>query len=161
MRAVQPGDVIFIGGEALWFQAGQSLDPRTANYGHVGIAMLVHGRLLVAEATGSPTTAGSVGHSTPAAFLAHAERALILRPADPDGLQAAISEILESRPTFDQQFSLDTARAIYCTELVWRGLSAVHGAEAPRPVQVMGRPAVTPRTLMESPLLRVVSRFGS
>ena len=70
------------------------------------------------------------------------------------------SDLARGAP-FDAAFSLDTEEALYCTELVWRALTAAAGEDAaPRKTERVGRLFVAIDDLQASPLLERRWRAG-
>lgn len=156
------GDVVFIAVDsALWAQVASATSTPERRFGHVGVAAYDRdGALRIVHASGSPTSDGGVVAEAPAQFWREADRVAIYRPQRAALAQAtagAAMRFAELHVPFDQNFSLDSADALYCTELVWRALSRALGGDAlPEKRRVAGRAAVTLAMLETYPLLREV-----
>jgi len=158
-----PGDIVFIGGTGGWADIGAQLSKTDKRYGHVGIAIEDEGALMIVHASGAPATGGTVTTTPYAAFIAHSAQVGIYR-ADHDRLTAGITENAAKAASdalpFDDAFSLETADAVYCTELVWRALSEAMGKDAvPQKSKILGQDAITLEDLQLSPHLRPVHAF--
>lgn len=162
--AALPGDVIFKKGDGLWGRLAARFSDNDDGYGHVGIVDQRDGELVVIHAGGDPATRnGRVQESRFSDFLGAARAAALYRPLlDEKGagaeLDYALAAVRRNAP-FDAAFSLDTEEALYCTELVWRALSAGLGEDAaPEKSERGGKVYVAIDDLQESRFLQPVWR---
>jgi hypothetical protein len=158
-----PGDVVFIGVDAaLWARTAATLSTPEHRFGHVGMAARDSaGRMVIVHATGSPTANNArVITAAPADFAAEADRIGIYRPLETVSAPAAARAALDFAArnlAFDKDFRLESEDALYCTELIWRALSAAAGRDvAPNKPHLMGRSAITLETLETSPVLQEI-----
>lgn len=170
----ESGDVIFRRGTGLVSRAVLSVDARS-RFSHIGIIHLVAGEPLVIHA--SPGT--SLADPTkimiePMADFFAADQTLaaaLYRPrkdyreAGEQAAAIAYGYVLEER-LFDVAFSLETAEALYCTELVWRsyleaGLDLVGGKLDQLSIPLYQEKCLLPSSLEMSPYLYHVHNFGS
>ncbi|MGV6819292.1 MAG: YiiX/YebB-like N1pC/P60 family cysteine hydrolase [Parvularcula sp.] len=159
----QPGDIVFIGDSGGWADIGAQLSDKDKRYGHVGIAVEEDGAMMIVHASGAPATGGTVTTTPYSVFIGHSGQVGIYR-TDEEWLTATITEKAAQAATdalpFDDAFSLKTADAVYCTELIWRVLSEVIGKDAvPQKSKILGQDAITLEDLQLSPHLRPVRQF--
>ncbi len=156
---IRAGDVVFIGVDrAVWARIASASSNPARRFGHVGVAVRgAAGELAIVHASGSPVAKNArVVTETPETFAAVADRVGVYRLRN---ASAAAPFALAARAyvgqAFDTDFSLASVDALYCTELVWRALSAVAGSDiAPEKPSVGGREIITLGAIEASPLLR-------
>ncbi len=148
-----------------WARLAARFNADGEGFGHVGIvAAGDDGALIVIHAGGDPARAdGRVQEAELTAFLATAREAALYRPlADEAGIAALIAYAAARAAAdapFDRRFSLETADALYCTELVWRALSLAVGKDAvPEKTMRAGAAYIALDDLAESPDLVPVWR---
>lgn len=163
LRLLQPGDVVFISvPTAFWAVLASNWSLPEYRHGHVGmVSRAGPGRLAVVHASGNPTLANAKVIAVPLAeFVEGASRVDIFRPTRKSaalGSAAAADGFARAHLAFDSDFSLATPRSLYCSELVWRALSAGFGQDIlPRKSRVAGRDAILLRDLESSRYLRLV-----
>lgn len=163
--AAQPGDVLFKSGGGLWGRLAANFSSTDRRYGHVGlVAAGTDGYLMVIHAGGDPASReGRVMREPLTHFLGASERAALYRPAlGEDALANLVSFAVreaERQTPFDSAFSLDSTDALYCTELIWRALSAASDGDAtPNKSQRSGKVYIALDDLQMSPLLAPVWR---
>jgi len=166
--AARPGDVLFKSGGGMWGVLAANFSTRDRTYGHVGVvAETAEGVVVVIHAGGDPASRqGRVMASPFDEFLGASSRAALYRPrldgARTGLLLAYAGAAAERKTPFDTGFSLDTEEALYCTELVWRALSAASGADAvPGKSERGGRTYIALDDLQASPLLAPLWRSAS
>lgn len=166
--AARPGDVLFKSGGGMWGVLAANFSTRDRTYGHVGVVAEGAGRgLVVIHAGGDPVSRqGRVMASPFDEFLGASSRAALYRPRldQPHvaAFIAAADAAAERRTPFDTAFSLDSEEAVYCTELVWRALSAASGADAvPGKSERGGKTYIALDDLQASPFLAPVWRSAS
>ncbi len=142
LAAARPGDVLFKAEPMFWARLAARFNADGEGFGHVGIvADGGDGALIVIHAGGDPARAdGRVQEADFAVFLRSASEAALYRPqADETGVGVLIAyaaaRAAQEAP-FDRRFSLASADALYCTELVWRALSLAVGRD-PVPEKTM------------------------
>jgi hypothetical protein len=135
-RLAKAGDVLFKSDGGLWGRLADSFSRSHPGFGHVGlVAIGADGALSVIHAGGDPISREGRVQETPLeAFLARATIAALYRPslsADEAATSLAFARAAARRAApFDSDFSLATEDRLYCTELVWRALSAALGRDA-------------------------------
>jgi hypothetical protein len=132
LAAAEPGDIIFISAGGTWSEFARFLSRREKLYSHVGVIAKGRDGLVVIHAGGNPLqTEAGVHADTVGFFMAAVTRVGLYRM--PEALRgrflAYVRGASERRLPFDNGFSLDTADRLYCTELIWRGLTAALGAD--------------------------------
>ncbi|MCL5746448.1 MAG: hypothetical protein M1541_21370, partial [Acidobacteria bacterium] len=146
------------------------LDPQSS-YSHVGIVGETQGRMSVVHSVvdEAPVTTGSVRADSVSQFLSpdRAAAAAVYRLRD-ESPEFAMKSELASRVAadfasrhvrFDRDFDLDTADAVYCTELIWRayksaGVELVSEDFPTISFCLKRRRAILPSTLQNSSRLR-------
>ncbi|MGB3624875.1 MAG: YiiX/YebB-like N1pC/P60 family cysteine hydrolase [Henriciella sp.] len=156
---IRPGDLVFKGAStAVWTELAARWSRGDKRWGHVGIVTEVPGTccdpILIVHAdtgTGDPGHEAAPGEiigevrAVPLAdFLSDVDQAGLYR-LDLDAAQRArliayAEEAATAHIPFDRGYSIDSANNLYCTELVWRALSAGLETDAiPQKSQSMGR----------------------
>lgn len=165
MEIARAGDVVFKSEGGLWGRIADSFSARGEGFGHVGlVATDAAGALVVIHAGGDPVSrAGRVQATAFADFLKASKMAALYRPAlDEAGLAAALAyaaDAVRRAAPFDSDFSLETADRLYCTEFVWRALSAGLGDDAvPERSMRAGKAYVALDDLQRSPQLALAWR---
>lgn len=160
LPALEAGDILFKGAETgagTRLAASWSLeDPR---WGHVGIVVAgPDGALQVVHAdTGKPGEIGAVRQVELATFLEDVSVLGIYEVALSGPWRQAYLGYAEAAvgSPFDRAFSLSSETSLYCSELVWRALSAGLGRDAvPEKSRRYGRTYVSLSDLSGNPLLR-------
>lgn len=142
------GDVVFFSAPGVfWADSASRWSLPEYRHGHVGIAVATAHGLRVVHAKGSPIQANARVVSEPLpVFLAEARSVSVFRPhaqSAAGGVASAALAYSSIGTSFDSEFSLETADRLYCTELVWRALSAGYGRDVlPRQSVVLGRRAI-------------------
>jgi len=162
LSGLKPGDLLFKGAETATgtrIAAGWSLGDK--RWGHVGIVVAgAGGGLEVIHAdTGQPGETGEVRRVPLAAFLSDVYT-LGLYETGLEGARSgaylAYAESVVGLP-FDRGFSLKSEGSLYCSELVWRALSAGAGTDIqPQKSERFGRVYVSVSDLSENGLIREV-----
>lgn len=125
------------------------------------------GSLIVIHAGGDPISReGRVQRAALASFLERATVSALYRPALAEPQIAGALEFARRAADlgspFDSDFSLETADRLYCTELIWRALSAGLGRDAvPEKSTRSGRVYVALDDLQRSPALTLAWRSAS
>ena len=161
---LQSGDVIFLSApQALWARLASRWSLPRFRHGHVGIVVVdAQGRVGVVHAGGNPTQSEAVVREVSLRrFLHEAQTASVFRLRDPEAA-VAVARVAQSfaraRVPFDTDFSLATRDRLYCSELVWRAMSAaLHRDVVPRKYVDYGRPAIRLSDLETSPDLVLVA----
>lgn len=160
---LRPGDVVFISvPDALWARIAAQWSLPRYGHGHVGMVVATGaGGVIVVHAGGSPTRGEARITRTPLADFAHAaQRIDVFRPVRDEAARqaaAAADDYAAQRLGFDADFSLDTPKRLYCTEMIWRALSAgFHQDVLPVKSRLAGRAAVLPRDLETTSYLRLI-----
>lgn len=154
------GDLVLIGGHALWFQAGVGLSETRPAYGHVGIVTATAPDILVLEASGSPFDNGKIAESELSHFLREAEWLSIVRPLrDADHLVSHAKAAAETAKGFDSEFDLTERDALYCTELIDVAMreAGVFTPLARR--SVLDREVILPEAIRFHPDFRVIAEL--
>ncbi|MBK8198734.1 MAG: hypothetical protein IPK75_10210 [Acidobacteria bacterium] len=163
LTGLKAGDLIFKGAETgtgTRVAAGWSLGDK--RWGHVGI-VAAHpggGFDVIHADTGQPGEAGEVRRVPLAAFLADVYTAGIYEVhLEGDQRKAYLAEAeAEIGLPFDRGFSLASTNAVYCSELVWRALSAGAGGDIqPEKTKRFGRVYISVSDISENPLVEEVA----
>lgn len=164
--AARPGDVLFKDGGGFWGGLAARFSSNDDGYGHVGIvAAADDGGLVVIHAGGDPVSQDGRVQKTPFDSFIGASRAIgLYRPALDE---AALSRALDyaeraavRAAPFDAAFSLETEDALYCTELIWRALTAGAGEDAaPNKSMRAGKVYIALDDLQASPVLLPMLRL--
>lgn len=165
LRGLQPGDLLFKGAETgtgTRIAAGWSLGDK--RWGHVGI-IAADGISVIHADTGEHARLGDPGQVrrvTLADFLADVTTlghyAIRL---EGDGRMAYLA-FAEGAVglAFDRGFTLESENSLYCSELVWRAMSAGAGEDIlPQKSERFGRVYVSVSDLSDHPLARELSVF--
>ena len=157
LPALEAGDLLFKGAETgagTRLAAGWSLGDK--RWGHVGI-VVDGGQSVIHADTGEPGEVGAVRKVTLADFLADVETLGIYEidlTGEARATYLAFAESAVGLP-FDHGFSVRSENSLYCSELVWRAMSAGLGTDAiPAKSERLGRTYVSISDLSEHPLLR-------
>ncbi len=157
---VEAGDLLFKGaGTGTGTQIAAIWSHGDKRWGHVGIAVANQdGSLSVIHAdTGAPRQTGKVVRVSLADYLSDVSDLGVYHidltgPARTAYL--AYAETVVGRP-FDRAFSLESDTSLYCTELVWRAMSAALGEDPlPAKSQRLGTDYISVSDLSGHPLLR-------
>lgn len=163
MTGLKAGDLIFKGAETgtgTRVAAGWSQGDK--RWGHVGI-VVAHpggGFDVIHADTGMPGEVGQVRRVPLSVFLTDVYTAGIYEVhLEGDQRAAYLAEAeAEIGLPFDRGFSLASANAVYCSELVWRALSAGAGADIqPEKTNRFGRVYVSLSDISENPLVQEVA----
>lgn len=156
---VRPGDLIFKGAStAVWTELAARWSTGDKRWGHVGIVtrvpeaccdpvMIVHADTGTGNPDNKPAPGEVIGEvrAVPIAqFLSDVDQTglfrLDLAPDQRERLVTYAETAAASRTPFDRGYSLDSPNNLYCTELVWRAMSAALETDAiPQKSQSMGR----------------------
>ncbi|MFN7178959.1 YiiX/YebB-like N1pC/P60 family cysteine hydrolase [Hyphomonas sp.] len=157
LPGLEAGDLLFKGAETgagTRVAAGWSLGDK--RWGHVGI-VADGGRSVIHADTGKPGEAGAVRKVALADFLADVETLGIYEidlTGEARATYLAFAESSVGLP-FDHGFSVRSENSLYCSELVWRAMSAGLGEDAiPEKSVRLGHTYVSISDLSEHPLLR-------
>jgi Permuted papain-like amidase enzyme, YaeF/YiiX, C92 family len=159
---LREGDVVLIGVDgAFWAEMASGFSRPDRRNGHAGIVVRgVDGALGIVHAGGSPVEgAAKVRWVSLGEFTAEADRVDILRPRDAKlaTRSAAIAASYQGL-TFDSDFTLDTPERLYCTELIWRAMSAAKGADiVPEKTLVLEKAYITLEALEANPALEEIA----
>ena len=160
LATAQEGDVIFIGDDGGWAFLGAAVSKTDKRYGHVGVVMVGADGLDVIDAGGHPFAPEATVERQPIAdFLKPAERLGLYRPTlKPADLKTYLAALTAADGTlFDHKFSLETEDRVYCTEYVWRALSAALGTDSvPSKTEWNGKLVISLEDLQTSPHLTPV-----
>ena len=157
LPGLETGDLLFKGAETgagTRVAAGWSLGDK--RWGHVGI-VADGGRSVIHADTGKPGEAGAVRKVALADFLADVETLGIYEIDLTGEARAGYLAFAESAVglPFDHGFSVRSENSLYCSELVWRAMSAGLGRDAiPDKSERYGRIYVSVSDLSEHSLLR-------
>jgi uncharacterized protein YycO len=160
LPVLEAGDVVFIGVDgAFWARTASEWSTPAHRFGHVGIAA---GADAIVHATGSPTANDArVTIASLADFTVEADRIGVYRPHDSALAQAAAAEARRFAAlglSFDKGFRLESRDSLYCSELIWRALSAGAGRDVtPAKQRFMGRDIITLADLETSALLSEIA----
>ena len=156
LPGLETGDLLFKGAETgagTRVAAGWSLGDK--RWGHVGI-VADGGRSVIHADTGKPGEAGAVRKVALADFLADVETLGIYEIDLTGEARAGYLAFAESAVglPFDHGFSVRSENSLYCSELVWRAMSAGLGRDAiPDKSERYGRIYVSVSDLSEHSLL--------
>ena len=159
---VESGDIIFIGGTDIWTQMAAAFSESDDRFGHTGILIREGSTLSVIEAGGFILGAEAGVAATPAEnFIRDAKDVAVFRPAlSPDAREAMLDyarAAAKAALPFDRDWRLDTADEVYCTEFVWRALSAgTEGDPVPARTMAGSLEIIALDDLLASPLLEEV-----
>jgi hypothetical protein len=161
----RPGDVLFKSGAGFWGRMAKRFSEEDKSFGHVGVVVNDEkGDIAIVHAGGNPLSpAGKVQKSEYDEFLRASEEVALYRPkTDGEGIEKLIAYLtnkMNLNAPFDKDFSLVTDDELYCTELVWRALSAAVGEDAvPEKTKRAGRLYIAIDDLQASPWLEPVWR---
>lgn len=156
LPALEAGDLLFKGAETgagTRLAAGWSLGDK--RWGHVGI-IADGGQSVIHADTGEPGEVGAVRKVALADFLADVETLGIYNidlTGEARAKYLAFAESAVGLP-FDHGFSIRSENSLYCSELVWRAMSAGLGRDAiPKKSERLGRTYVSVSDLSDHPLL--------
>lgn len=163
------GDIIFRRGVSVESEAVMALDGG-GTYSHVGIVKFVDGQAQVIHVTADePPGSPNVTRIEPLAqYLepARASAAAVYRVHAGDrqfvdGALRTADSYTNAKIPFDTAMDIDSASAMYCTELVWRayheaGLDLVDGKFETMTSPLMSGRFVLPSTLRRSPHLELI-----
>ncbi|HRI99687.1 MAG TPA: YiiX/YebB-like N1pC/P60 family cysteine hydrolase [Hyphomonas sp.] len=157
LPALESGDLLFKGAETgagTRIAAGWSLGDK--RWGHVGI-VADGGQSVIHADTGEPGEVGAVRKVALVDFLADVETLGVYEirlTGEAREKYVAFAESAVGLP-FDHGFSIRTENSLYCSELVWRAMSAGLGEDAvPEKSARLGRTYVSVSDLSDHPLLR-------
>lgn len=162
---LEPGDVIFFSApKAVWARVASEWSLPAYRHGHVG--MIVAGRdgvPMVVHASGDPLRRKAIVRAVSLdKFLEEAETASVFRMKDRRAAPVAAAEaegFARRRLLFDGDFSLASREKLYCSEMVWRAMSAALRRDVvPNKGFDYGRATIRLRDLESSPDLAVVAR---
>lgn len=159
---LRAGDVVLIGVDgAFWAEMASGFSRPDRRNGHAGIVTRgAAGALGVVHAGGSPVQgAAKVRWVSLPEFMREADRVEVLRPRDAKlALRSAAIAAGYQGLTFDADFTLDSADRLYCTELIWRAMSAANGADiVPEKTRVLEKAYITLEALEDNPALREIA----
>lgn len=161
----RPGDILFKSGAGLWGSLAKRLSDKDKSFGHVGVIVFSDdGRIFVVHAGGDPLSSqGKVQKSAFDVFLRETTEAALYRPKmDGAGIEKLIAFVTDAtgrNAPFDRDFSLETENELYCTELVWRALTAAASEDVvPDKTKRAGRLFIAIDDLQASPWLEPVWR---
>ncbi len=162
LEGLRPGDVVFIAiPDAFWARMASEWSLPRYRHGHVGILVKTGmGTILVVHAGGNPSQEDARVVAVPLReFARGAARLDVFRPTNENAAPRAAriaKSFADARLRFDTKFSLATTKSLYCTELVWRSLSAGYGWDIlPVKSRVAGYEAVLLSDLEIAPQLRL------
>lgn len=178
---LQAGDLVFKGAStAVWTQLAARWSTGDKRWGHVGIVTKVPdtccGPILVVHAdtgTGDPNREAAPGEVIGEVrvvplneFLSDVDQAGLYRLDLDRGQRARMIAYAEAAAAahtpFDRGYSIDSENNLYCTELVWRALSAALERDAiPEKSRSMGRIYIALSDLSLHPLAREVLNVGA
>lgn len=162
---LQAGDVVFLSApRALWARLASQWSLPKYNHGHVGMVVMGRdGQPMVIHAAGDPTRShATVRAVSLAKFLEEAETAAVFRMKDraaAPAAAAAAAGFARRRIPFDTDFSLKSRDRLYCSEMIWRAMSAaLHRDVVPRKYSDYGRLTIRLSDLETSADLTLVAR---
>lgn len=163
LPGLKPGDVVFFSApDFFWARMASRWSLPRYRHGHVGMVVDAGGRLLIVHATGSPLATDAHVVAVPLNdFLADATRVDVFRLDDAAAAVRATEKakaFAAARLPFDKAFSLESTDQLYCSELVWRALSAGYGRDiVPTKSRVAGNDAVLLSDLENAPQLHLIA----
>ena len=162
---LEAGDVVFLSApQALWARLASQWSLPEYKHGHVGMVVIGRdGEPMVVHASGDPTRSrATVRAVSVAKFFEEARAATVFRMKDPAAARVAAAQVegyARRRLLFDTEFSLKSRNKLYCSEMVWRAMSAALKRDVvPRKAWDYGRPSIRLRDLETSPDLVLVAR---
>lgn len=161
---LRAGDVIFLSApKALWARLASQWSLPKYNHGHVGMIIIRDGKPMVVHAAGDPTQSrATVRAVSVGKFLEEAESASVFRMKDPTAARAAAAQaqrFADLRYPFDTDFSLKSRDKLYCSEMIWRAMSAaLHRDVVPHKYSDYGRPTIRLSDLETSADLTLIAR---
>lgn len=165
---LRAGDVVFLSApQALWARLASQWSLPKYKHGHVGMVIIDRdGRPMVVHASGDPTRSkATVRAVTVDKFFEEARGATVFRMRDPAAARVAAAKVEDyarRRLLFDTEFSLKTRNRLYCSEMIWRAMSAALGRDVvPKKAWDYGRPTIRLRDLETSPDLVLVAQIHS
>ncbi|MFN2380996.1 MAG: hypothetical protein ABR561_00395 [Guyparkeria sp.] len=159
---LETGDIVLTGNDSAWAFLARRFADRDSRWSHVGIVVRDQTGLSVVHMDGSPL-GGHIRREPLSSFTESARYSRFVRPSldrqQRRRLRSWLDGHLVRQTAFDTRFRLDERPAMYCSELVWRGLDRVGGLPASRALPtVAGRPFVPVDRLIE---LDVAGRSAS
>lgn len=162
---LEAGDVVFLSApQALWARLASQWSLPEYKHGHVGMVIIGRdGQPLVVHASGDPTRSkATVRAVSVAKFFEEARAATVFRMKDRAAARDAAARVegyARLRLLFDTDFSLKSKNRLYCSEMIWRAMSAALRRDVvPRKAWDYGRPTIRLRDLESSPDLVLVAR---
>ncbi|MCL7750361.1 hypothetical protein LV475_01920 [Guyparkeria hydrothermalis] len=144
---LQTGDIVLTGNDGAWAFLARRFAEHDPRWSHVGMVVRDGDDLEVVHMDGSPL-GGHIRREPLARFTGQAQLSRLVRPALNDGqrrqLRAWLDGHLARNTAFDTRFRLDDRPAMYCSELVWRGLRRVGGLPAGWELPTVGGRAFVP-----------------
>lgn len=170
---LRSGDILFVRGVGLLSRAVLEVDA-ASRFSHVGLVVRLGSVTSVIHAA----PGGSLGREAEiriepiSVVLSRVRAAAVYRLREDDealGERAAViaRSYLREHRLFDADFRLDTAKALYCTELVWRayleaGFDLFDGKTDEITFPLIGRRScLLPSRFLTSPHLQLIHRFHS
>ena len=145
--ALQTGDIVLTGNDGAWAFLARRFAEHDPRWSHVGMIVRDGDDLEVVHMDGSPL-GGHIRREPLARFTQQAQLSRLVRPALSDGqrrqLRAWLDGHLARNTAFDTRFRLDDRPAMYCSELVWRGLEHVGGLPGGWELPTVGGRAFVP-----------------
>lgn len=149
---VQVGDVILIGGDSIFLQAGVAFSKHRPAYGHVGIVVATEPSVRVLEASGSPVDDGTVEESDLAHFARDADWLAVMRPGHHTAEFVSAAQRAAERATgFDSSYDLDTPDQLYCTELIDVAMADGNWPVRLERQMMMDKPIILPEAILFHP----------
>lgn len=153
------GDVILIGGNVFWLRTSSALAGQSRGFGHVGIVTALSPSILVLEASGSPLSDGEVAETTLSHFLRDAEWYAVLRSEFGGELAINAQEAASIAHGFDDDFDLNNADRLYCTELLDEAMKKLETPSSLERRVYFGREVILPSDIIHHPMFHVVARY--
>ena len=145
---LENGDIVFRKENSFWGDLSSAAARIDGRYSHSGIIYIEHGEPFVIHAYADTNKHEAKVNKQPLdQFLSNASAAGFYRlNFTPEIREEVAKKALDyyNRGTpFDDKFSLDDDKAVYCTELVWRSAKAASGYDiAPIKSTLMKRPYI-------------------
>lgn len=142
---LENGDVIFRRENSFWGDIATSIARRDGSYSHTGIILLQNGSPYVVHAyADAKTNNAQVSMQPLAEFLKNSSASAYFRlnfaPAIREEVAKQAFGYYQRKTPFDDKFSLDDDKAVYCTELVWAASKIASGYDiAPEKSLMMDR----------------------